>query len=712
VKIKQGICIVFAVLLISVLLKEYQKAQKLNRAKSSVNIEESIQFNGIGNNQLIALEGLNLNRHSAVEYHKTSSDSCFFIFENTWFGTIEINFPHRMKSNYLSIKLGELAKNNHVLDTSNADMPSIAYFEKRIDLRSVRSTKLIVDVPRKILPNNKKLPFKLQGVLPFKYVEITEGCDVSLEGRVTQLALTYPFNVNNSSFNSNDLILNEIYSLSKHTIKATSFAGLYIDGYREVKPYEADSYINQLGHYAIDSDFLMARKTQEYLLMHGTWPTEWIMHSVLMAYRDYMQTGDKIFIRDNYNVLKARTLIDLSGDDFLISSKNQTVELRTKAGIVAERLIDIIDWPQPERNGYSQETIKLTKYLPAAIVIAIKKLRLAIVRYLDLKQTAELYEEDITHATYNLKEISAVNTVVNAFHFEALTKLSFLAKEIGNIEDAIFFEKRAVMLKESMLRQLFNEEKGLFVDAIGSSHSSIHANVFALIFGLVPIENKETVLNFILSQDKGSVYFYQYLLEALYQNGKGSEALSILTSKGKRSWHYMKHVLGSDMTTESWDFDVKKNMDYNHAWATAPVNIIPRYIAGIRPLSPRYKHFIVAPIDEGLDSFEAVVPTLDGNVSLNMNRTKSKVTYILDFTGKKMANVSLMKPKCEKFEIILNNKKIGEQTGEGIIRLNTLAAGHYKISLKCVNIQKKTLSIQVSPIAANDIGSALSLYYV
>ena len=55
-----------------------------------------------------------------------------------------------------------------------------------------------------------------------------------------------------SEFTSSDTILNQIWDLCKYTIKATSFAGLYIDGDRERIPYEADAIINQLSHYCVD----------------------------------------------------------------------------------------------------------------------------------------------------------------------------------------------------------------------------------------------------------------------------------------------------------------------------------------------------------------------------------------------------------------------------------------------------------------------------
>jgi len=58
--------------------------------------------------------------------------------------------------------------------------------------------------------------------------------------------------------------------MCKYTMKATSFTGIYIDGDRERIPYEADAYINQLGHYYTDREYSMGRVSSEYFIKHPT----------------------------------------------------------------------------------------------------------------------------------------------------------------------------------------------------------------------------------------------------------------------------------------------------------------------------------------------------------------------------------------------------------------------------------------------------------
>ena len=545
-------------------------------------------------------------------------------------------------------------------------------------------------MPESSIPNNKKLPFGLNGVLPFRYVEITHGCTEAIEKSVAQLSLSYNMKNAGAYFNSADSVLNEVYELAKHTIKATSFAGIYIDGFRERKPYEADAYINQIGHYAIDQDWELARTTQLYLLNNGTWPTEWAMHSISMAYEDYLRTGDKVFILANYTKLYARTLIELANQNFLISSANQQPHLLEKAGVKAEKLIDIIDWPINERDGYSTEKIEKLNYYPLLFKIMLKEIRLLIVEMLELQYTAKVYSKDIARLNSSLTKISKVNTVVNAFHYDALRKMAYLAGEINRKDDARLFRERAINVKNSMQKHLFNSKTNLFIDAIGSDNSSMHANVFALRFGLVPDEAKDDVAEYIFERRKGSVYLYQYFLEALYLNDFSQKAYTLLTSKGRRSWYGMKYNNSSTMTTEAWDFDIKENMDLNHSWGTAPVNIIPRYLAGILPIKPGYSEFNVLPRDSEVEHYDISIPTTIDYIELSKDQNQERVKYNLQFEGNKVANVFLLNPiNCESNVVSINGVERNINFESERVVFRNLQSGTYEFLFVCKNKHDK-----------------------
>ncbi|WP_332368338.1 hypothetical protein [Spirosoma telluris] len=156
------------------------------------------------------------------------------------------------------------------------------------------------------------MPDYIGEVLPFRYVEVElPATNVRVEQLVRQV-VTYPFDETATTFTSSDTTLNRIWDLCKHTIKATTFSGYYVDGDRERIPYEADALINQLSHYATDSEYNIAKRSLNYLVFHATWPTEWSLQNVLIAWYDYLNSGDSRTVEALYPELKAKLLLPLA----------------------------------------------------------------------------------------------------------------------------------------------------------------------------------------------------------------------------------------------------------------------------------------------------------------------------------------------------------------------------------------------------------------
>jgi len=99
------------------------------------------------------------------------------------------------------------------------------------------------------------MPGHIGEVLPFRFCEIENLPDVLTAADIRQTFVHIPFNDGAATFESSDPVLNDVWALCKHTVKATSFCGLYVDGDRERVPYEGDAYINQLSHYCVDAEY-------------------------------------------------------------------------------------------------------------------------------------------------------------------------------------------------------------------------------------------------------------------------------------------------------------------------------------------------------------------------------------------------------------------------------------------------------------------------
>ena len=516
----------------------------------------------------------------------------FVDFGRDAFGTLvlEINPP---ENDTIVIHLGEKISGTNQIDREPGG--SIRYQKVLLPVGPGK-TRYITDLPpdkRNTGPAAVHLPDSFGVITPFRYAEL-ENCRFKLApGNVFQKTFSYYFEEETSSFTSSDTILNQIWDLCKYSMKATSFTGIYIDGDRERIPYEGDAYINQLGHYYTDREYSMGRVTSEYFMKHPTWPTEWILHTVLLFWNDLMFTGNTESVKAYYDELKHKTLTSIAREDGLISSKNVTDEIMRKIGLSnsKERIRDIVDWPPAQKDtGW--------------------------------KLATSVGERD----GYDMVEI---NTVVNFFYYRNLVLMSEIAGLLGKNDDSLFYHNESLKVRDTINLKLFDKSRGIYIDGESSLHSSLHANMMPLAFGIVPEEHKKTVIDFIKSRGMAcSVYGSQYLLEGLYREGEADYALSLMTATHDRGWWNMIRS-GSTIAMEAWDMKYKPNSDWNHAWGAAPANIIPGYMWGIAPAEPGFSRVVINPQLGSLKHCKITVPTIRGTITAEFRDTGKSEEYTI-----------------------------------------------------------------------------------
>lgn len=488
------------------------------------------------------------------------------------------------------------------------------------------------------------MPDYIGEVLPFRYCEVEGYHGEPAFGDILRESVHYPFDDYASSFNSSNDTLNRIWELCKYSIKATSFAGIYVDGDRERIPYEADALINQLCHYGVDAEYAMARRSHEYLLQRPTWPTEWILQSVLIAWYDYMYTGDSRSLKACYETLKARSLTALQDDNGLIST---TTGRQTKEFLESikrrEPIRDIVDWPHTgilglnKHEGGEADGFVFTDY----------------------------------------------NAVTNAYHYEALKIMGRIANVIGEQADAAYFEKEASDFRERFNKVFFDKELGHYVDGDTTRHASLHANMFPVAFGMVPANRLDGVLEFIRSRKMAcSVYGSQFLMDALYEASDSEYALSMLTKTDDRSWYNMIRV-GSTISLEAWDNKYKPNQDWNHAWGAVPANAIPRKLMGVEPLLPGFEKVRIKPQLASLAWAKAVIPTIRGAVKVDVDNADGKYVMRLTVPANMTADV-YMPLMSKKYEVRIDGqiRKTARLKDSPFIAVGELLSGTYTLEMR------------------------------
>jgi len=495
-------------------------------------------------------------------------------FGRVAFGNLSLGPLNSTTSEAVTVRFGEALKDGRV-DTHPPG--SVRYSEVKVRLDQAAT--VIVAPPANA--RNTKAPAVLSpapwGVLtPFRWVEV-EGWPTELHADQIRrrAAFDSTWVDDAATFHSSDPMLDKVWDLCHYSIKATTFAGVFVDGDRERLAYEADAYLAQLGYYAGDADPRISRATFDRLMKYPTWPSEWAPHMVFMAYADWMQTGDTAWLAAHYEGLKTKLLDNRIGPDGLVMSPPDLI-----------RRGDNVDWPAQERDGYV---------------------------------------------------FTSVNTVVNAFRLRALEEMSQLAEALGKKQEAAKFLEQERTAQATFQEKLFDPVRGLYRDGVGTDHASLHANLFPLAFRLVPAEQRPRIAEWLAGRGMaGSVYAAQYLLEGLFENGQDAAALALMTAPGDRSWRHMVDS-GATITWEAWDQKYKPNQDWNHAWGAAPANLLPRFVLGAQPLTAGWSRALIQPHPGTLTWVQGRMPTPRGELEVSWKREENftlKLTLPAGMTAK------------------------------------------------------------------------------
>ena len=206
-----------------------------------------------------------------------------------------------------------------------------------------------------------------------------------------------------------------------------------------------------------------------------TWPTEWLQHSVMLAWADYEATGDSRSLARHYDQLRTeKILFKFERSDGLLNTEGQK---------------DIVDWPADERDNFNFRPINT---VVNAFHCHTLNLMSRIATTLGHTIGAADFEATATRAT------------------ESFNRVCF-NPETGLYRDG---EDSA---HESFHASLFPLALGLVPDEVKE--------------GVVEYLKSRGMAC--------SVYAAQYLLDGLFSSGAADHAVSLLKSREERSWYNM-----------------------------------------------------------------------------------------------------------------------------------------------------------------------------
>jgi hypothetical protein len=561
----------------------------------------------------------------------TAPGRWFVDFGQDAFGYAQVHAKGAFKSTAVQVRYGEMS-NGFAVDTAPPIGSTVRYTNMTINLAGKNSV-YSLRPPVYSYPAGSINPRNCGAILPFRYLELANFPGTLSPADIVQMRLVSDFNTNAANFSSSSAALNQIWNLCRNTMQMLTFNGIYVDGDRERKPYEADAYIHQLSSYAVDREFTLPRHSIEYLLEHPTWPTEWKFYSIFMAWQDYLQTGNARILQEYYPKLQA--------DSFTWAATSCGL-MKGFPSFPQTTNSDVVDWPPNDRDGFV-----------------------------------------IKNGAYR----NCTNSVNNALYYHGLRLMANIANVLGRSADAATYTTCAEQVYAAYNTTFWDPGRHCYVDGVGTDHASAHGNFFPLAFGLVPAERRTAVVNFIHSRiaaNEGmpcSVYGAQYLLEALFDAGDADTALGLMTTNGPRGWLNMIH-LGSTLTTEAWNFEDKPNMDWNHAWGAAPGNLISRFVLGLRPLTAGFDQILIQPqLGKTLTYAEGIVPTIRGPVGIAVSNAPEDFQLALNIPGNVTATVMLpMLGRTNSIALVDGAAASGAFSNDWLV-LKNIGAGRHTISL-------------------------------
>jgi len=427
----------------------------------------------------------------------------------------------------------------------------------------------------------------------------------------------HPFNDDAVFFTSSSKLLEDIWTICRNGVKMGSQGGFLDCPSREKGQYLGDAVITARSHLWLTADPTLTRKSvmdfanSRYIdkgimaVAPGSFMQEIAEYSLqfpLMVLNYYRMSGDK-------------TVAQFAVDEVYGGLFDYFAQFENKQGLLAgldkkKNKWVLVDWPENLRDDYDYD--------------------------------------------YSLKK---GNTVVNAFYYGALRAAAELQRLLGGA--GVRYDTRADRLALSFAEYLVNPETGLYVDAPGSDHSSLHANAIPLAFGLTEGADKGRMIAHIREKRLScGVYIASYVIEGLFKAGAADLAFDLITSTDEHSWHEMlKH--GATTCMEAWGPDQKWNTSWLHPWSSSPIYLIVEYVMGLSPGEPGWQRIRVAPAAiSNLPDMTLRVPLPQGEVT---------ATYTAEegFTYMTPADVpiDLVSPEGVPLKVLSQPKPADDNTG-------------------------------------------------
>lgn len=431
-------------------------------------------------------------------------------------------------------------------------------------------------------PDGENRTFRPLWKRTFRYVQFNvETKSEPLEILSYQLEYSgYPY-PEMANFESDNPRLNEIFEMSKRTLRMCSGETYYDTPFYEQLNYGGDNRpIAAISTYNSTDDRLLREAFRLYPqsenpetgLMHSAYPssqTWWDMGSWSLAWVQslhdyYFMRGDSAFVKQ----------FTKKTDGILRYFERHINEQTGMIGSVNSK--NFIDWsitkgslPRADENGEMKQSALLTLYFAHT-----------------LDCTAKLYSE------------------------------------LGLKEKAGYWQQLSDKIKPAVYLNCWDAEKQLFRDYPDQSIYSQHTNLFAILCDIIPQPEQQKLMDKILTYNKfdemASSYFSFFLFKALQKTGKED-----LFPNNLDFWYTF--IDRGHTTCGETGFASHDRSDC-HAWSAHPAYFMLSSVCGIKPADIGFNSVNITPHMGKIQNLKADMPHPKGRITVDYQIANGKLT--------------------------------------------------------------------------------------
>ncbi len=205
----------------------------------------------------------------------------------------------------------------------------------------------------------------------------------------------------------------------------------------------------------------------------------------------------------------------------------------------------------------------------------------------------------------------------------ALKSASTLFAAAGREEEAKDYLEIARDVIRGTFVNCWDDKKNLLADTPEKTEFSQHANILAVLTGLVPAYEAGAFIERIATDREliqATIYYRFYLNRALEIAGRGDLYLQLLDP-----W---KDMLKLGLTT----FAEKEEPTRSdcHGWSASPNYEFLATVCGIRPAEPGFRSVVIRPAPGHLQRIEAAMPHPQGIIRFRYEHAEGKRMYSID----------------------------------------------------------------------------------